>query len=621
MRLPLRWKLILSIGLPAIVVWGAMSWILADQAGRRSERRLEEESTRRIGRIAALVEARVERIASAAGQAASALAKAPELSDAALRSLREAALENEPAIKNAGAAGKLFEQRGAPRGITLARAAGGFEARVFPGAEAAAAPAGEAAGWRVPASDRGPGLAFTAPFARPNGERGEVSFEVSLEDLCAGLPEELRREGAFVLAGPQGRILCAFAPPGSRLPEEISVPEIVRKSGRADLEALGRRIDSGETGIARAPGLLTPDPRWFAYAPIRPLGGFLIASVPESVVLAFSRSQIYLGFVLLSTGLAALLGIIIAMSTRITAPLSRLAGAVAQLGTGNLETRVTEVPEGDEIGDLAASFNRMVGDLEGHVQALQRETAAREKVEGELRVARGIQTALLPKRLPAGEKFEISAANLAARHVAGDFYDAFLRNPDTLVFLVADVSGKGLPAALFMAVSRTVLRRLLQAEAPLSEVLAQANQALEGENVGGMYVTLFAGIYDIPSGTLRYANAAHPVPHRIDARCQVSDLGEVTGTMVGLLPGRTYEEKVEHLAVGDRILIVTDGVPEAKDAAEEFFGEDRLKALLAAGDPAETADALRKRVIAEVERYQGENLADDVTVMALRRLA
>ncbi|HEU5180222.1 MAG TPA: SpoIIE family protein phosphatase [Candidatus Polarisedimenticolia bacterium] len=618
MRLPLRWKLILAISLPAIAVWGAMSWILADQAGRRSERRLEEESTRRIGRIAALIESRVERIAATAGQAAAAAGKAPDLSEAASRSLLEAALENEPAILRAGAAWKLPGEPGA-HGIALTRAAGGFEAETLP-EEAASRQTADTAGWKVPEAERGPGLVFTAPFARPSGGQGDLSFEVSLEDLCAGLPVELRREGAYALAGPQGRILCAFAPPGSRLPEEVSLPEIVRKSGRADLEDLGRRIASGETGIARAPGLLTPDRRWFAYAPIHSLDGYLIASVPESVVLAFSRSQIYIGFVLLSAGLAALLGIIIAMSTRITAPLSHLSGAVAELGTGNLKTRVTEVPAGDEIGDLAASFNRMVGDLERHVEALQRETAAREKVEGELRVARGIQTALLPKRLPTGSKFEISATNLAARHVAGDFYDAFLRNPDTLVLLVADVSGKGLPAALFMAVSRTVLRRLLHSEAPLSEVLAQANESLEGENVGGMYVTLFAGIYDIPSGTLRYANAAHPVPHRIDARGKVTDLGEVTGTMVGLLPARTYEEKVEHLAVGDRILIVTDGVPEAKDAAEEFFGDERLKSLLGAGDPGETADALRRRVIAEVERYQGENLADDVTVMALRRL-
>ena len=619
MRLPLRWKLILAIGLPAIAVWGAMSWILTDQAGRRSERRLEEESTRRIGRIAALIEARVERIAGTAGQAAAAAAKAPGLSEAGLRSLLEAALENEPAILRASAAWKLLEERDAPHGMALTPSAGGLQAAGL-SQEAAAALSGGAAGWRVPSTESGGGLVFTATFDRPSGGRGVLSFEVSLEELCAGLPEELRREGAYALAGPQGRILCAFAPPGSRLPEERSLPEIVRKSGRADLEDLGRRIESGETGMARAPGLLTPDPRWFAYAPIRSLGGFLVASVPESVVLAFSRSQIYLGFVLLSAGLLLMLGIVVAMSTRITAPLSRLAFAVGELGSGNLKTRVTDVPAGDEIGDLAASFNRMVGDLERHVEALQRETAAREKVEGELRVARGIQTALLPKRLPAGEKFEISAANLAARHVAGDFYDAFLRNPDTLVFLVADVSGKGLPAALFMAVSRTVLRPLLQSEAPLSEVLAQANQALEGENVSGMYVTLFAGIYDIPSGTLRYANAAHPVPHRIDARGKVTDLGEVTGTMVGLLPGRTYEERVEQLAVGDRVVIVTDGVPEAKDAAEEFFGEERLKALLAAGTPGETADALRGRVLAEVERYQGENLADDVTVMTLRRL-
>lgn len=615
MRLPLRWKLILAIGLPAVAVWAAMSWILADQAGRRSERRLEEEEARRIGRIAELVDAQMDRIAGAARQTSTALARTPALSEATVRPLLEAALEIEPAIRRARVHWRDHSDSGIPRGISLTREGGGWRADPLQSDP----PEGGAAGWSVPAGAAEPGeggLAFAAEF-----DRGVVEIEVALEAVCPALPGELRQEGAFVLAGPQGKILCALAPAEGRLPVESSIPEIVRNSGRGDLEALGRRIEAGETGIARAPGLLSPEPRWFAYAPVRSLGGYLIASIPESVILAFSRRQIFLSFALLSAGLLALLGIIVVMSTRITAPLSRLALAVTDLGKGNLKTRVTDVPEGDEIGNLAASFNRMVADLDRHVEALQRETAAREKVEGELRVARGIQTALLPRRLPAGDRFEISAVNLAARHVAGDFYDAFLRNPDTLVFLVADVSGKGLPAALFMAVSRTVLRRLLQGDAPLAQVLAQANEALEGENVGGMYVTLFVGIYDISSGSLRYANAAHPVPHRIDAAGKVTDLGEVTGTMVGLLPARAYEEKVERLAVGDRIVIVTDGVPEAKDAGEEFFGDERLRAVLEAGPSGETAEALRRRVIAAVESYQGENLADDVTVMTLRRLA
>jgi sigma-B regulation protein RsbU (phosphoserine phosphatase) len=273
----------------------------------------------------------------------------------------------------------------------------------------------------------------------------------------------------------------------------------------------------------------------------------------------------------------------------------------------------------DEIGELARAFDKMVADLKHHVTALQRETAAREVVLSELRVAREIQTALLPKRLPAGAEFELQARNLAARHVAGDFYDAFQVAGDRVVFLVADVSGKGLPSALFMAVSRIVLRRALVESASPAAAVREVNESLVSESVGSMYLTLFVGFYEPATGKIRYVNAGHPLPWRVSASGKPSPFGEVTGGLVGLLPGMKFEEREEQLQQGDRLVVFTDGVPEARRGEEEFYGDERIAALLGDGPAEEAAGPLCDRIIAAVDAFQNGNLADDVTVLTLVR--
>ncbi len=420
----------------------------------------------------------------------------------------------------------------------------------------------------------------------------------------------------FLVADREGRIVHDSE--GNAL-VGTTLDEIVKESGREDVAALFRDASSGGSGIARLPGIRSPEVRWFGYAPVSSIEGVVIATVPESVVTAFSRSQIRYGIVVLSVGLLLILAVVFAMGTRIVRPVTRLAEAVRELGAGDLDSRVEGVDRLDELGDLARSFNRMVVDLKGHVEALRKETAAREAIEGELRVGRKIQQALLPKRLPSGPGFDLATRYDPARHVAGDFYDAFPKGGG-FVFVVADVSGKGLPSALFMAASKTVLGRALAASDSLAEAITATSDALEKEEVGSMYLTAFVGRYEPATGRLRYVNAGHPSPLVRSASGEVAPLGEPTGGPVGLLPGRRFEERETVVERGSTLIVFTDGVPEARRQDGTFYGDERLLAFAESPACAGTAAEVCESLSREIAAFQEGKPADDVTLLALRRL-
>jgi sigma-B regulation protein RsbU (phosphoserine phosphatase) len=375
---------------------------------------------------------------------------------------------------------------------------------------------------------------------------------------------------------------------------------------------------AGESGVIQAEGFVIPGRRWIAFAPIASTGWSLIIAAPESMVLAFSRGQLNLGLTIMLAGLAVILLLLFYLSSRITRPLARLAAATGKLGEGDLKTRITGIESADEIGDLARSFNVMVEDLNSHVTRLTEETAAREALESEIKVARKIQTSLLPKGFPKDGRFELHAVNIPAKQVAGDFFDWFLQDDGTLIFLIADVSGKGVPAALFMAFARTVLRQVCAGTLPPAEAIAEANAMLEKDNVGSMYTTLFIGWYEPDSGVLRYVNGGHPSGYRLKADGTFEEFGEATGAVVGLLPGRSYEEVSIRLEPGERLVLFTDGVPEAENAEGEFFGDDRVRDLL--GElTGESAEGLCGSISRRIDEYEAGNPHDDVTVLAFGR--
>ena len=299
----------------------------------------------------------------------------------------------------------------------------------------------------------------------------------------------------------------------------------------------------------------------------------------------------------------------------------RLIQATARFAEGDYTQRVL-VKRRDEVGQLESQFNTMAEQLVESIKK-QQELAEynarieeRARIEQELQTARLIQHSLLPKRLPEVSGWQLAAYYQPAREVGGDLYDCFALPDGLLGLVIGDVTDKGIPAAMVMASTRSMLRAAAQSSASPGEVLARVNNLLYSDTPERMFVTCFYAILDPISGTLRYANAGHDLPYQ-RAR---EDVGELLarGMPLGLMPGMSYEERDAVIGPGETILFYSDGLVEAHNPAREMFGFPRLKTLLTT-----TSDQARliPFLLRELERFTGNEWEqeDDVTLVTLQR--
>jgi serine phosphatase RsbU (regulator of sigma subunit) len=263
----------------------------------------------------------------------------------------------------------------------------------------------------------------------------------------------------------------------------------------------------------------------------------------------------------------------------------------------------------------ASLATKRLRDLERQAQAQER-----ARLEQELRVARLIQQTLLPKELPALPGWEVAAHYQPARELGGDFYD-FLTLPDgRLGLIVGDVADKGVPAALVMATTRSVLRGAIQQVVAPGRVLERANDLLCPDIPPNMFITCLYVILDPQTGQLQYANAGHDLPYLRHAD-GVSEL-RATGMPLGLMPGMQYEEKGTTLLPGEHVLFYSDGLVEAHNPQRDMFSFPRLRRLVAQ-HPAGDGTTLIRFLLAELERFAGAawEQEDDITLVTLRRCA
>ncbi len=259
----------------------------------------------------------------------------------------------------------------------------------------------------------------------------------------------------------------------------------------------------------------------------------------------------------------------------------------------------------------------------GHaLDAARRGIEARERLaalEQELDIAARIQASMLPSEfLPGWAEFGIYGEMTPARRVGGDFYDFFMIGESRLGFMIGDVSGKGVPAALFMAVSRTLLRATALQGIEPGECLRYTNQTLRGQGDEGVFVTVFYGILDVRTGQLEYAIGGHNPPYLVSPRGPLRAIDEPGGVVIGLLPEGHYETGRLHLAAGDSIFLFTDGVTEAMNQEERFFGERRLKEMLADNVGAPPRRMVRAMLSAVTDFAAGALQSDDITALAVQ---
>ena len=310
----------------------------------------------------------------------------------------------------------------------------------------------------------------------------------------------------------------------------------------------------------------------------------------------------------------------IGLAGRLSRPIRELTKEAARMDGGSLDGEI-HIRTGDEVEELGNAFNHMRVQLKAYIGNLAKITAERERIRTELSVATAIQADMLPdchKILTDREEFHIYAQTRPAKEVGGDFYDFFLTDENHLAFLVADVSGKGIPAALFMVVAMTLIRtHLLQGEGP-AQAFEQVNRELCRNNKNGMFLTAWLGVLELSTGRLAYVNAGHNSPLCCARETgQYQWLTERSGFILAGLATSRYQEKKLFLKRGDKLFLYSDGVTEANDAQQKMFGEERLEAFLnshAKEEPEEICLALAK----ELADFQGEaQQFDDITMLAL----
>jgi serine phosphatase RsbU (regulator of sigma subunit) len=255
------------------------------------------------------------------------------------------------------------------------------------------------------------------------------------------------------------------------------------------------------------------------------------------------------------------------------------------------------------------------------VRQQQQEAQERERIEQELRIARLIQQTLLPKTLPELPGYDVAAYYQPAREVGGDFYDFLELEDGRLGLVVGDVTDKGVPAALVMATTRTMLRAAAQRLFSPGEVLRRANDALVTDIPPNMFITCLYAILEPESGHLVYANAGHDLPYRRKAGSSSESAEELraTGMPLGLMPGMDYEEKEITLEGGESILLYSDGLVEAHDPQREMFGFPRLQGMV--GAHRSGGSSLIGFLLSELTRFTGEDWEqeDDITLVTLER--
>lgn len=274
----------------------------------------------------------------------------------------------------------------------------------------------------------------------------------------------------------------------------------------------------------------------------------------------------------------------------------------------------------DEIGSLAVNFSDMILSLENYMTELNAVTAEKQRIGAELDVAKNIQASMLPCIFPAfpgREEFDIYATMEPAKEVGGDFYDFFLVDEDHLAMVIADVSGKGVPAALFMVIAKTLLKNCTQTGLSPHEVLEKVNEQLCENNDAEMFVTVWLGILEISTGKLTCANAGHEYPVLRRGGADFELIKDRHGFVLAGMEGSRYKEYEIILEKGDQLYVYTDGVPEATNADDELYGADRMVEALnrdAGSTPGETLT----RVKQDIDQFVGEAPQfDDITMLAI----
>ncbi|HMK35942.1 MAG TPA: SpoIIE family protein phosphatase [Desulfomonilaceae bacterium] len=483
--------------------------------------------------------------------------------------------------------------------------------------------------WSAPYFDEGGAdvlmTTFACPFFQENdfGDvkkiKGIVTADLSLERLTQMVSAvRVQKTGYAFLISEYGTIL---AHPNTAWVMRESMFSLAEETGDPVIAQAGRTMvheGSGFIDIGRA---MTGKDSFMAFARLPSTGWSLGVISPKNELLA-ELASLHRNIALLSiAGIALLLVVSFLVARSITSPLRRMAHATGKVAHGDLDIDLPDAGRADEIGQLASAFVHMTEDLKKYISDLTRTTAAKQRIESELSIAATIQKSMLPSKFPAfpgRDEFDIFALMRPAKEVGGDFYDFFLVDEQHLCVVVGDVSGKGVPASLFMAVTKYLVEAAAGESSRPDEILKKVNAQLARKNESCMFVTLFLGILDTRTGELLYANAGHNPPLLIAADGKNEFLGRPGGPILGVMDDAVFSMDRLVLKSGEVLLTYTDGVTEAADTEGRFFSENGIQHTI---ESLETRDVreISESLLTKIDSFcHGALQADDITILTLK---
>ena len=359
---------------------------------------------------------------------------------------------------------------------------------------------------------------------------------------------------------------------------------------------------------------------YLQFARVMDNGWRLSVQIPESEIFTEVESQNNrFSMIIAFSSIIMLFLAYYSITKLINAPIKRLTSEVAQLAPGNLGIHI-EMASKDELGLLAQAFNKMTDDLKSSIEAYNHEREEKERIGAELKVAREIQTSMLPcifPPFPDRTEFDIFASMVPAQEVGGDFYDFYFIDKNNLAVVVADVSGKGIPAALFMVIAKTLIKNCSSCKSPRC-VFESINKKLCENNETGMFVTAFLGFYNIATRKLTYVNAGHNPPLLKKGGGGFEFLKTKPCLILGWMKDAEYREEELTLDPGDILYLYTDGVTETMNKSQDLFSEPRLLEALNKYD-SYPPKKLLPVIKSEIDSFaDGAEQSDDITMLALK---
>ncbi len=481
--------------------------------------------------------------------------------------------------------------------------------------------------WSEPYFDEGGGNALMATYSVPfyrrvAGKRelcGIVTADINLgwlQEVVSSI--KVLQSGYGFLLSKNGTILTH---PIKELTMNETIFGVAEARNDAGLREIGRKMIAGGSGFVPFKSIVTEEPCWMYYTPIPANGWSLAVLFPQQELTADVRRLNRTVVTLAVVGLLLISLAVAFIARSITGPLREMVEATKTIAVGNLDFELPPATSGDEVGKLSAAFRTMKDSLKEYIRQLTETTASKERMESELKIAHDIQMGILPKTsfaFPDRPELDIYAVIEPAREVGGDFYDYFFVDDRRLCFVIGDVSGKGIPAALFMAVTKTLIKATALKGIGPGLILTEVNRELSQRNDSCMFATIFCGIVNTETGELAFANAGHNVPLLVRRNQEAVFLKEEAGLVAGAMEDSRYETEALVLGPDDSLFLYTDGVTEAMNGKGEFFSEERLRQQVDAARDGSVQGTVAGILDAVVSFAQGTDQSDDITMMMVR---